>query len=204
MKTSAIYLKAVAAADANAAKYPDHPSMSYAWIDVADTARLVRAALAKDFPGIKFYVRSNSYSGGASIDVYYDGRSDDALWTLIDSSDNPYGDPVLYADVDHSVGRWAPILNPGMPRARVVDSALYPYKGGRFDGMIDMAYGVDSWLNPDGSAALAHSPGSTGSRGMDSPYDFPAPTAGAVRVHFGANFVFVNDTLPYDIRSKSA
>jgi hypothetical protein len=35
----------------------------------AETAKLVRAALAKAFPGVAFSVRSNTYSGGASIYV---------------------------------------------------------------------------------------------------------------------------------------
>jgi hypothetical protein len=41
------------------------------YITVAETAKLVRADLAKAFPGIKFSVRSKSYSGGASIDIHY-------------------------------------------------------------------------------------------------------------------------------------
>ena len=36
---------------------------------VAQTARLVRAALAKAFPRIRFSVRSESYSGGCSVRV---------------------------------------------------------------------------------------------------------------------------------------
>lgn len=39
------------------------------YITCADTAKLLRAALKSQFPGIKFSVRSNTYSGGASIDV---------------------------------------------------------------------------------------------------------------------------------------
>ena len=35
----------------------------------AETAKLVRAALKKNFPGVKFSVRSDVYSMGASIDV---------------------------------------------------------------------------------------------------------------------------------------
>jgi hypothetical protein len=35
----------------------------------AETAKLVRGALAKAFPGVKFSVRSKTYSGGASIYV---------------------------------------------------------------------------------------------------------------------------------------
>lgn len=39
------------------------------YISVADTAKLVRAHLKQKFPGVKFSVRSKSYSGGASIDI---------------------------------------------------------------------------------------------------------------------------------------
>ncbi len=39
------------------------------YISVTDTAKLIRPALAKRFPGVKFSVRSESYSGGASIHV---------------------------------------------------------------------------------------------------------------------------------------
>ena len=41
------------------------------YITVAETAKLVRASLKEAFPAVKFSVRSNSYSGGASIDVSY-------------------------------------------------------------------------------------------------------------------------------------
>lgn len=43
--------------------------MESKWLSCAETAKLVRTALATHFPGIKFTVRSNTYSGGASIDV---------------------------------------------------------------------------------------------------------------------------------------
>lgn len=39
------------------------------YLSCADTAKLVRAALKAAFPGIKFSVRSDTYSGGASIRV---------------------------------------------------------------------------------------------------------------------------------------
>jgi len=39
------------------------------YLTVAETAKLVRQALAKHFLGAKFSVRSKSYSGGASIDI---------------------------------------------------------------------------------------------------------------------------------------
>ena len=42
-------------------------------IGVADTARLIRKALKENFPDTKFSVRSEKYSGGASINVTYNG-----------------------------------------------------------------------------------------------------------------------------------
>jgi hypothetical protein len=39
------------------------------YLSCADTAALVRKALKESFPGIKFSVRSSTYSGGASIRV---------------------------------------------------------------------------------------------------------------------------------------
>lgn len=38
-------------------------------LSAAETAKLVRAALKRNFPGVKFSVRSDTYSMGASIDV---------------------------------------------------------------------------------------------------------------------------------------
>lgn len=50
------------------------------YISCADTAKLVRAALKKAFPGIKFSVRSDVYAGGASIRVRWtDGPSQSAV-----------------------------------------------------------------------------------------------------------------------------
>lgn len=41
------------------------------YLTVAETAKLVRKALKADFPGVKFSVRSKSYSGGASVTAYW-------------------------------------------------------------------------------------------------------------------------------------
>lgn len=43
--------------------------MTARYISVADTAKLIRAAIKVAFPGVKFAVRSKSYSGGASISI---------------------------------------------------------------------------------------------------------------------------------------
>lgn len=47
------------------------------WLSCAETARLLRTALNKAFPDVKFSVRSKVYSGGASIRVAWtDGPLD--------------------------------------------------------------------------------------------------------------------------------
>ncbi len=43
--------------------------METKYLSCAETAKLVRTTLKKNFPGVKFSVRSSVYSGGASIDV---------------------------------------------------------------------------------------------------------------------------------------
>jgi hypothetical protein len=50
------------------------------YLTCAETAKLVRAALRAEFPGVKFSVRSSTYAGGASIDVsWIDGPQWDAV-----------------------------------------------------------------------------------------------------------------------------
>lgn len=54
------------------------------YISVTDTAKLVRAALKAGFPGVKFSVRSDSYSGGASIRVgWTDGPFEQDVATTV-------------------------------------------------------------------------------------------------------------------------
>ncbi len=48
-------------------KNPEEPTKR--WVSLADTAKLIRQDLKRHFPGIKFQVRSKSYSGGSSINV---------------------------------------------------------------------------------------------------------------------------------------
>lgn len=55
------------------------------YLSCAETAKLVRAALKAAFPGVKFSVRSDTYSGGASIDVHWtDGPTDKAISAVTD------------------------------------------------------------------------------------------------------------------------
>lgn len=76
------------------------------------------------------------------------------------------------------------------PTTKEVDAIVKGYEGGRFDGMIDMAYNVSSWLMPDGSACVAHNPGSACSRGVDEGCDNAKPHPDAKEVRFGARYVF--------------
>jgi len=188
-----------AAAAATTPSYDGGP----VWIDTADTAKLIRANLARAFPGVKFYVRSDNYSGGSSIDIYFDGVVD-GLFVRYDYDGNrvDLADPVTYDKVDHTNGRWGHLRKPGAPSKRDVDAVVSVFAGKGFDGMIDMSFYKDAWLLPDGSAAWGHSDGTVGSMGVFPGYDHAAPNGSAIKVHFGVSHVFVNDDLPWDVRSK--
>lgn len=58
--------------------------MPHEYISVTETAKLVRADLKKNWPMIKFSVRSSKYSLGASIDVYWtDGPTTESVDIII-------------------------------------------------------------------------------------------------------------------------
>lgn len=49
-------------------------------LDATETAKLVRAALRREFPGVKFSVRTDKYAGGASVNVTWtDGPTSKAV-----------------------------------------------------------------------------------------------------------------------------
>lgn len=55
------------------------------YLTCAETAKLIRADLKKQFSGIKFTVRSKTYSGGASIRIGWDdGPTDEAVRAVTD------------------------------------------------------------------------------------------------------------------------
>lgn len=63
------------------------------YLSVAETAKLVRQALKESFPGIKFGVRSKSYSGGASINVdWTDGPNVNQVEWVTSSFEGAYFD----------------------------------------------------------------------------------------------------------------
>ena len=183
----------------------------WGWIDSADAAKLVRADLARRWPAVRFYVRTDRHSGGSSIDIHYDGvRLDErgrALLTLVDYDGRPLdGAPVITQDEykPWEPGRYGSIPLDGAPLLRDVEGALAGYSGKRFDGMIDMAYGVSSWLHPDGTVTLGASPGTGDQHGSDPGYIKSRQHPSALLVHMGAGYVFVRDELPYDVRTRKA
>ncbi len=88
------------------------------------------------------------------------------------------------------------------PTQRGVERIVSGFAGGGFDGMIDLAYSVDSWLMPDGTATLAYSPGTEGSMGVypGAIVDPPAPDARLVS--FLADYVFAERELSEDMRGE--
>jgi hypothetical protein len=132
------------------------------YIGSTETATLIRGALKSRFPGVKFSVKTDKYSGGSSIRI---------KWT-------------------------------DGPTDSMVSAVVGQYQGGRFDGMIDLAYSVDHWLSPDGTVTLARDPGTTGSGGCHEGTVTEAP-AGAVKVHFCANHVFTNRELSVALKSRA-
>ena len=137
------------------------------WIPVAEQAKLVRGALKHAFPGIKFSVRSATFSGGASIDVRYEDG----------------------------------------PRQSDIQAVLNAYKGGDFDGMIDMAYNRSHYLRPDGATFVAYDPGTVGSMGTHEGEDNRALAdvmpSDVIEVSFAANYVTANREIS-DFERKEA
>lgn len=117
------------------------------YVSAKDTAKLVRKALKRDFPGVKFSVRTE------------DGTAINIRWT-------------------------------DGPLQRHVDSTVAPYKGGGFDGMIDLEYYQTAWLMPDGSVSFAETQGTEGSRGYVAADMAAPPHKDAQLVQFGATYIF--------------
>lgn len=75
------------------------------------------------------------------------------------------------------------------PKSKDVDAITSQYRGGGFDGMIDMAYSVTRWLAQDGTVSLARSEGTTGSAGVHEERIGSAHHPSAVEVQFMADYV---------------
>lgn len=120
------------------------------WFSCADTAKLIRKALKERWPRVKFSVRSDVYSGGASIDVRYtDG-----------------------------------------PRTKDVEAVTNFYRASDFDGSIDLRSDRWHYLTPAGELVKGGTHGTVGSLGYIEAEQHPIPI-GSVKVHLGANHIFV-------------
>ena len=54
------------------------------YLSCAETAKIVRGALKSAFPGVTFFVRSHTYSGGASVNVrWVDGPNREAVESVV-------------------------------------------------------------------------------------------------------------------------
>lgn len=132
------------------------------YLSPADTAKLVRAALKRSFPGVKFSVTSSKGSG-SSIDI---------AWT-------------------------------NGPTDGMVSAVSGQFKGGSFDGMIDMAVSHTSWLMPDGTACVASNDGTQGSMGTIPAERNWMPCPEAKLVHFGAKFIFTRRSMTPDFAERA-
>lgn len=66
------------------------------YINLVDTAKLIRKELKQKFPNTKFSVRSKSYSGGSSIDVSWtDGASITLVNKVIKKFEGVRFDPMI-------------------------------------------------------------------------------------------------------------
>lgn len=75
------------------------------YLSCADTAKLVRAALKKTFPGVAFSVKSKTYSGGASINVSWtDGPTDKMVSAITGQYQGGGFDGSI--DMGYSVSHW--------------------------------------------------------------------------------------------------
>ena len=70
--------------------------METRYLSCAETAKLLRSALAESFPSVKFAVRSKVYSGGASIDVSWtDGPTSDQVHSITGKLEGSYFDGMI-------------------------------------------------------------------------------------------------------------
>ncbi len=59
-------------------------SGSTEYLSCAETAKIVRGALKAAFPGVRLSVRSDTYAGGASVDVRWtDGPNREAVESVV-------------------------------------------------------------------------------------------------------------------------
>lgn len=175
------------------------------YLSCAETAKLVRAALKRELPGVKFGVRSHTYAGGASINVSWtDGPQSDAVDAVVKRFAGAgfdgmidlktYNQDWLYPDghvesfqseVGHSYG-----------------STTRDYVGEEVagDAARDYAAGVRHAIGDEGYAHGAD----TRSDAYQAGYTDAQERAkqGAELVHFGADYIFTERELSEGERGR--
>jgi len=76
------------------------------------------------------------------------------------------------------------------PAEREIEPFVKQFEGADFDGMIDLKTYSSHYLLEDGSAVIAHAPGTEGSMGVIPAVDNRLPVTGMREVHFGADYIF--------------
>ena len=74
------------------------------YVSAAETAKIVRKALRAAFPGVRFSVRTRTFSGGAALDVHWrDGPETGAVRAVTEPYEGGYvdGSTDLAVDLTH-------------------------------------------------------------------------------------------------------
>jgi hypothetical protein len=87
------------------------------------------------------------------------------------------------------------------PTVKTVEQTTAAFAGRRFDGMIDLQYGADSWYCEEHGARVARTYGH--GMGLDALHESRC-CGDAELVHFGASFVFENRTLSPEFSAELA
>lgn len=130
--------------------------MSRKYLNCAESAKLIRSALKESFPGVKFSVRSNVYSGGASIDIsyqdgpaaklveavakqlqggYFDGMIDykGSCYHLLDGAPVSFGNDFVFVKREHSdaqIARAIAFLQAKYP-GNNIEASVEQFKSGK-------------------------------------------------------------------------
>lgn len=78
------------------------------------------------------------------------------------------------------------------PDVADVSNIVNVYKGGGFDGMIDLEYSYYHYLTPDGRVVMGGSDGTEGSGGVYQSFDNPPPCDGCEKVRLMSTYIFVH------------
>jgi hypothetical protein len=136
--------------------------MKMVWEGAVGTAKRIRKILKAKFPGIKFSVRSHSYSGGSSVDVKWtDGPMTEEVEKLIK--------PLQSATFDGMIDLESHVAVPGVDEnGEVVDivGAKYifatreksPEYAAKLDSLMTEKYGPEGYkeLKDDGGPRYWH------------------------------------------------